>query len=904
MTEQEEFEFRLRLESEQATSVQPTAPSSEGYLAEAARQGFAGTVGALTGAANVMREQVLRPTGGQLTRRNPIAPFVAPPGAQEQNQAVLEAYRAGREPVYTGLMELMGSTGAQPQTGGQRIAAKTVEAMTSPENYLFPPVAAVRRLGMLGQALLRPAEQAVVGGGAEAGGQAGQAAGEKAGAPGVGQFVGSLFGGMGAGYGFGSVAKAVPITGKALDLVKDQWSKVKGTIPEDELLRDVDNRISNIFIAAGAADPTFMTTLLDAAKAQKGVSLKAPGGVEVQMPLSAMLADNPVINNLIQRLSAKDPVFRAQYGNQYNEAKDALLQNQIRLFGDPSKVQVNVAGPSLEKIQIKKVKSIDDQIADLSKDQTIDPTLFGQRVSNLVAQKEKAARKDVEPLYAEAFNLAKKNNVELPSSSVDDIYSFVAGEQASDIFKTFPSIYNRVRAKFRPTTIEPIEPSAILTAEGKPMTPGTPGGVKFSAATVEDLDSLKREINAQLRKTNDPADIRLLTELKGRVGGHIDNLDAEFVTAYRNADNAYLQKVGLPFSAETLKSVDRKKFVEQITPALIGNKSNVSQFIDATGQEGTRLARDAFLDSFTKAALKNDVIDPKAANKWLKANQGGTSMIPGLDDELRASVNNVQNLINQRSRLNADFQRVAGEQIISKEGFKNSQELISKMYGDINFTNKFMSNSGYGQNKDAVNAVRSFMLDDIVRSGDPMALLNDRSKAAIFNRVFGPTYAQKVQDFATVSERLLKDITNVPFKTETVPKTSIESVTGIPPEQIISRIYNPVSGITYAVTSLISKFWANKASAATEEKLKALLLNPSDAVKVFQAVQPRVSGFDQQKIQDAIDIGKKYGIQWVDDAVNDLRTGAARGAVQGMQQDQQPEQRQSPYIELRGMAER
>jgi len=899
MTEQEEFEFRLRLESEQAAPVQPTAPSSEGYLAEAARQGFAGTVGALTGAANVMREQVLRPTGGQLTRRNPMAPFAASPGAQEQNQAVLEAYRAGREPVYTGLMESMGSTGAQPQTGGQKIAAGAVKAVTSPESYLFPPVAAVRRLGMLGQALLRPAEQAAVGGGAEAGGQAGQAAGEKAGAPGVGQFIGSLFGGMGAGYGFGSVAKVAPITGKALDLVKDQWSKVKGTIPEDELLRDVDNRISNIFIAAGAADPTFMTTLLDAAKAQKGVSLKAPGGVEVQMPLSAMLADNPVINNLIQRLSAKDPVFRAQYGNQYNEAKDALLQNQIRLFGDPSKVQVNVAGPSLEKIQVRKVKSIDEQIADLSKDQTIDPNIFGQRVSNLVAQKEKVAKSEVQPLYAEAFNLAKKNNVELPSSSVDDIYNFVAGEQASDIFKTFPSIYNRVRAKFRPTKTEP---SAILTAEGKPM---TPGGVEFSAATVEDLDSLKRQINAELRTAKDDSGIRLLMELKKRVGGHIDNLDPEFVAAYRNADNAYLQKVGLPFSTETLKSVDRKRFVEQISPALIGNKSNVSQFIDATGQEGTRLARDAFLDSFTKAALKNDVIDPKAANKWLKANQGGTSMIPGLNDELRASVDNVQNLINQRNRLNADFQRVAGEQIISKEGFKNSQELISKMYGDINFTNKFMSNSGYGQNKDAVNAVRSFMLDDIVqKSSDPMALLNDRSKAAIFNRVFGPTYAQKVQDFATVSERLLKDITNVPFKTETVPKTSIESVTGIPPEQIISRIYNPVSGITYAVTSLISKFWANKASAATEEKLKALLLNPSDAVKVFQAVQPKVSGFDQQKIQDAIDIGKKYGIQWVDDAVNDLRTGAARGAVQGMQQDQQPEQRQSPYIELRGMAER
>jgi len=58
------------------------------------------------------------------------------------------------------------------------------------------------------------------------------------------------------------------------------------------------------------------------------------------------------------------------------------------------------------------------------------------------------------------------------------------------------------------------------------------------------------------------------------------------------------------------------------------------------------------------------------------------------------------------------------------------------------------------------------------------------------------------------------------------------------------------------------------------------LLNPSDAVKVFQAVQTRANNFDQQKIQDAIAVGKKYGIQWVADAVQDFSTGAARGAAQ------------------------
>ena len=62
-----------------------------------------------------------------------------------------------------------------------------------------------------------------------------------------------------------------------------------------------------------------------------------------------------------------------------------------------------------------------------------------------------------------------------------------------------------------------------------------------------------------------------------------------------------------------------------------------------------------------------------------------------------------------------------------------------------------------------------------------------------------------------------------------------------------------------------------------------MLLNPSDAVKVFKSVESKAQAFDQKKIQEAIDIGKKYGIQWVADAVNDLSTGAARGAIQQME---------------------
>jgi hypothetical protein len=839
--------------------AQPAAPSTGAVVMESLRKGITNIPAYASG--------LLRGYGAA------VAPQFGGPQTD-----VVTAMESGAAAVREPTMRFLGSTGAEPTTMGQRIIAGGAEAVSDPTSYLFGPLAATRRLGMFGQAMMYPTEQAVIGAGGQAGAIAGQYAGEKVGAPVIGAVAGGLLGGGGAGYGMGTALKASPLIGKAYDASVNLVNKIRGKAPEDELLRNVDNRINNVFIAAGAADPNFMTALEEAVKAQQNISLRAPGGVEVNMPISALLADNPVINTFIQNLSSRDPVFRAQYGSQYELAKRALTANQIRLFGDPSTVGVKftTAMGDIRKTQAKKILTIDENIARLSRNQEIDPTVLGQRIEDLVTQKEDAARKSVTPQYNEAFKIAKDKNVELPAAAVDDIYNFVAGAQASDIFKTFPSIYYRVRSKFRPETTEP---SAILTIEGKPA---TPGGVAFSAATVEDLDSLKRKINRSLRKTDELAEIRLLIELKQRVGGHIESLDPDFVTAYRNADNAYLQKVGLPFSADTLKLIDRKKFVEQIAPALIGNKSNVVQFLEATGEEGVRVTRDAFVDSFSRAALKNDVIDPKAANKWLDKNKGGVSLIPGLDDELRGSVNNVQALLDYKARLNEQFKSVAGDQIVSSGGFKSPQELVTKMYADVGFTNKFMQQ--YGTNKDAVNAARSFMLDDIVTSGDPIGLLNDRSKAAVFNRVFGPAYAAKVADFATVSNRLQRDVSDVSFRGETVPKTGIEMFTGIAPEQIISRFMNPVSGWRYGVTSLFSKFWANKASKATEARLKELLLNPTDAVKVFAAVKPRIDQLDRAKIDEAIAVGKKYGIQWVKDAVDDIQSGAARGALQAQGQ--------------------
>jgi len=844
---------------------QPFAPTTSDLVAEEARRGLTNTPSFLSGLGNILANYGI----------NPINPSGYVNQQRPRFATAGEAFTQGEAAVRKPLMEMLGSTGVQPSTTGEAILGGGVQAVTDPFSYMFGGTGLFR--GPVARVLGAPVEQFGIGVGA----QTGVEQGRKTNIPGA-EFVGGLLGGGLTAYGMGQGRRFADLTGKGLSLANKKVQDLTGTVPQDEMMRDVNTRINNIFAAAAAADPNFMTVLEKASKAQQSVSLKAPGAPAVQLPLNALLMDNPVINSFIQNLSSRDPKFQALYGSQFEAAKDALRQNQLRLFGDPS--QINLTGISradaaaqaraTEKSVQRQIRSLDQQIADAYQGQSIDPTSFGARVENLLETKARDARKSTKPLYQEAFDIAANKGVVLPSTAVDDIYGFVTSETNRDIFNKFPVLYGLVEKRFRPKTTEP---SAILTAEGVPV---TPGGRSFSDVSPEALDSLKRRINADLRSTNNTDQIRFLTMLKEKVSGHIDNLDPDFVNAYRNADNTYLQRVGLPYNSETIKNIDRKRFVEQIAPALIGNRTNVDDLIRATGAEGERLARDAFYDSFTTAALKDGVIDPRAANKWLSKNASKMSSIPGLEAEMRGTVNNVQDLVNRRTALEANFRRVTGDQVVREGGFANAGDLVAKLYGDVDYTNKFMKQ--YGANKDAVNAVRSFMLDDLLKAGDPKAMLSDRNRAAVFNRVFGPTYAQKVGDFVEISSRLNRDPSNVSFRGETIPKTPIEEATGIPPEMILSRFNNPVSGKFYAMTSLFSKWWAGSVAKSTEEKLKALLLNPADAQKVFAAIPDKQGAFDTKKINAAVNAGKKYGLNWVEDAIADVSSGAARGAMRAV----------------------
>jgi hypothetical protein len=123
------------LSDETLRMIAGEAPAPTGdYRVEAARKGVAGSAGMVSGVANVVSDTLSK------LGINPLELGMRAAGqpAQAPAAGVVDAYRTGREAVRQPIMQALGSTGAAPQGGGQKIVAAGIEAATSPENYLFP----------------------------------------------------------------------------------------------------------------------------------------------------------------------------------------------------------------------------------------------------------------------------------------------------------------------------------------------------------------------------------------------------------------------------------------------------------------------------------------------------------------------------------------------------------------------------------------------------------------------------------------------------------------------------------------------------------------------------------------------------------------------------------------------
>jgi len=834
------------------------APKEEpSRIAEAMRKGFAGGLGNISGALEFLGRGI----GGG---RSPYG------------------FTEGKENIQKPLMGALGSTGVKPRSQTEQIGMAGIEAVADPSTYILPAGAGVKLFSGIGKPVYKAVEGLLTGMGSEAGGIVGE---KVAGTP--GRVVGSLVGGVGTGIVAGGTPRAVTMAAPAVNKVKNLISKARGLEPIEQAERAAQKHIDNIFVAAATADPNFADVFEQALKAQEKTGIK--------LPLSAMMKDNPVINAYIGHLANKDPAFRKAYFEQFEEAKKGLGAKATKLFGNVTETDKIIGKSITEKgKEFAGIgKSVDKRLNMLTGEarrasaelDEINPAEFGSRIVKVTESAETAARAATTPKYKAAFDIAKAKGLELPKESVEDIYTTVVTGRNSDIFATFPSIYAKVKSTFKPKEA----PEFQVTEYG--MIP-TGAKAEFKGASIEDLDSLKREVNLQLRKARTDSHIRVLQDFKTKVDEHINTLDKEFVDAYRTADKTYMAKVGLPFNEETIKSIERAKFDENIVPLLTKNKSTASQFIAVTGENGKKLVEDAFVSDLAKFAIRDGTLDPNRAKAWLASHREQLALLPDTKKNIETLSKNVDGLLERKKLLEASFDDATKARILKSEG-TSAQELVNKMYGSGNFTDRFIKQ--YGNDKDAMKAVRSFMLDDIIKSGQPLATLNDRSRKQVYDSVFGTGYTGMVKNLALISDRITKDPSAVAASLKDIDADMLTKMIGMKPERLTSLFFtNPVVSKPVAIMTVVNRFFNKKAGEIVERDMKKLLLDREAGTRILHAMKPGANGqLDLAKLISFATWAKKRGYDFGQMLKEDATAGAIR-SYRGMNQEELQQEEEQP----------
>jgi hypothetical protein len=751
------------------------------------------------------------------------------------------------------------ATGTQnlaPADDVQRYTGAGVNAVTDPLNYVFPGGIA-RNLfgGFLG------------GVGSEAGGDVGRGFGGEAGG-----VAGSILGGALLSGGFtaatnGPAARAARAVG---DRVKPL---LQPGAAAQEVNREAESALRNVFQAAIKSDPTLVAKIT---KAQNDYKLLNPNAEGVDVPLSAIM-QNPVIDAEIRRLAQVDPVFQDIYTRQVRAAQNALERRQVATFGDPTKADERLmkAQPTgsgrtatASKAVEKRKAAIDAEIARVGRDPGIDPEEVTARVTRLVEQKEELARQAAKPLYDQAVLGASSRGVVFEPAVVEDLYRFVQQAQADDLFFRLPTPAGRTNSVFGPR--ESVDASGKVTRQ-------------FTEATPQDIDSLKQAINLGLRKFKDPKDQAFLMLFREKLNDTINRVDPQFRQELASADDFFRETVGIPFNSTTLRKMDRADYDLKVGPIITRNTTAMREFLDATGPDGMRVAQDALASEFLQKVVTNDVIDVTKAKRWLDRNKAVADMLPGFKEQFfgpNGTVPQLGALQNAKMRLDAQFRTARGEKIIEAEG-KTATQLLNELRTNPGKVDQFLNT--YGKDKDTLNALRSFALDDVLSSGNPMEALKGKKNAGLYNRLFGTAYADRVERLADLAQRLDRNPADVTVKTDKAIQDALQKVTGVPTPQLYSIARDRVASPHQKVFAILTKSLTAKAGEAADRKLAEALLDPVLVRKLLVEAEAAAKNgsIDAGNIAKAL---ADAGVSFAEDVGAGIATGAARGAINAEQE--------------------
>ena len=575
---------------------------------------------------------------------------------------------------------------------------------------------------------------------------------------------------------------------------------------------------------------------------------------DVDIPFFLTVSNNPVVKGELNKLVRIDPQVRAQVFAELDKIEAAIVAKGNTLFGVPvvgkaleEQIPQEIISKSLRSqtdIIKQRIETINSRLEDLSSSYMPELTKaeLGLKIENLVRAKKKEAQALRTIEYERILKNAKKDKVFMPKEGVAQIWNYVKSVRLDNKFGQGTTIQSKINSLLKPT----IKVTKEKGPAGKTITKKEQIFPKLDFAGV---DSLKREINKQLRRNLSP-DVRFqLEELKTILGEARTTIPGPYSAALDVADLNYYKHIGIPFTEQGIKEISSAKYAQRIAPVVVQNSESLTQFLNVVGEtKGMDIARNAFLAEVWQKAVVNNALVPARVKKIMKDKSEVIDMIPGLKEELTQTLKTEGYLSSRVNNLNKEFkiqEKKIGDHFLSTkyggvEGFQPS-EIVTDMMKNrdtlIKITNDIKMLPV--EVRSAVeNTIRRQFLDNIGLKRNSLEWLTNPENTYTVQRIMGKGYQNDIRAFARLTDRInrvaVEEVGNLPMN----PLYDVvEKYSGVPLPSVVAMIRRPIISPKQKVVLLASRMWSGKRGSKADRQMKQILLSDLDALDAFYKLE-------------------------------------------------------------------
>lgn len=763
--------------------------------------------------------------------------------------------------AYMGItpQDILNKAGVQtfkpPASAAERAAYEGVSALTDPLTYA-------------GGGLSIPAK-AGIGFFAGAGSEVGGAVGEELGGTG-GRIIGSLAGGVTA-SGLNRPSSYVAAgAGNLAKQVYNKWKDIKAD-PESAEKAFAAGRVKEFLTNAGDAAGDSQK-LLNAAKAFKEIG----NDLGIDAPLLVAIADNAVARDEILRLAKTDPLQRARIQAEVDRVTTAIDDKADQFFG--KRYSPLPEGASLDPAVAARLEAIRKQSSQLEDKYNLlsDPfnkaperMNIGVQAKKLLEANQKLVKAELQPQYDAVKKSAKRNGVVLDEKGVRDIYNFVMTNNLQDVFGRGTKVDTLILRNFRPQDGE------------------------FFPASFSALESLKRRVNEELRRTTEGTnEFRRLADLKTMVNTALEST-GQYGARLKALDVEYYKRLGIPFNSASVNEIDAKRYATDVANTILKSKESLNQFLDAAGEGGVEIANNAMLaKAFNSSVVMGGTINPTQIERFLNQNKEVLSMMPSVRKKLEAAMFDGESL---RSEIkNLDLQHQALQKRVSdnyflQQGQADYNNIVSNFMSSNSYRQKLLRDvkdlSPKAQEAIMQNLRREFVNHVEKNAANGLDYITDPANRAALNDLMGAGYQDKVKKIFTLLDNVKKArITDVHIQPTSLVTDPIQRVTGVSTAAVTSQLRDRIASTVQKVVRLGSKWNDARASGAYDRQLMETLLDPNGVEKL--------SKMDTLSFR----LNNPYTVQGFANSFLDSLPATVYGATRGFENEQVDKQkRRSDY---------